>query len=215
MSKNLYLNILLAITVLLIGFYYSSTTIDFWTSRIIGLVSTIISGFILIGFNYNNLPEKQNLSIKPTHIIAILIGFSGIILVNNFIPNLIYSFLDWELEPEFRPAENELTRFLVLLVAWVFLEEIYYRRILAQKIFNQKGMSKAVWISALIFSIAHWFSDVGLLYALFGGLILAYIYLKTQSIWLSIFANLYYNLMTFYFSPKLMNASRNLIQNQK
>ena len=92
MSKNLYLNILLAITVLLIGFYYSSTTIDFWTSRIIGLVSTIISGFILIGFNYNNLPEKQNLSIKPTHIIAILIGFSGIILVNNFIPNLIYSF---------------------------------------------------------------------------------------------------------------------------
>jgi membrane protease YdiL (CAAX protease family) len=203
MTKNLYLNLLLAFIILLIGFYYSSITIDFWTARIIGFASAIISGFALIGFNYKNLPKKRNIPIKPIQILAILVGFSGMFLVIYFFQNLIYSFAGWELEKEYRPANNELARFLVVVVIWVFVEEIYYRRIVAQKIFNQKSFAKAFWISSLVFSIGHWFSDTGLLYAFIGGLILAYLYLKTQSIWLSIFAHLYYNLMTFYITPKI------------
>jgi membrane protease YdiL (CAAX protease family) len=203
MTKNLYLNLLFAVIILLIGFYYSSITIDFWTARIIGFVSAIISGFTLIGFNYKNLPKKKNLQIKPIQFLAILIGFSGMFLVIYFFQNLIYSFAGWELEKEYSPADNELARFLFVVVIWVFVEEIYYRRILAQKIYNEKSFRKAFWISSIVFSIGHWFSDTGLLYAFIGGLILAYLYLKTQSIWLSIVAHLYYNLMTFYITPKI------------
>ena len=203
MTKNLYLNLLLAVIILLIGFYYSSITIDFWTARIIGFVSALISGSILIGFNYKNLPIKKNIPIKPIQISAILIGFSGMFLVIYFCQNLIFNFAGWELQKEYRPTNNELARFLVVVIIWVFVEEIYYRRILAQKIFNQKSFSKAFWISAIVFSIAHWFSETGLLYAFIGGLLLAYLYLKTQSIWLNIFAHLYYNLMTFYITPEI------------
>lgn len=203
MNKNLYLNIFVAITILLIGYYFSSTATDFWTGRIIGLVTTAISGFSLIGFDLKKIPVKQNYPIRVIYIIAILFGFTGMVLINYFVPTLIYDLLKWQMELEFRPADSELLRFLILAVTWVFLEEIYHRRILAQMIFNKKSLSKAIWISALIFSIAHMFADIGLIYALFGGLALAYVYLKTQSIWLSIIAHLYYNGLTFYGSPKI------------
>lgn len=198
MTKNLYLNLSIAVVILLLGYYYSYVTDDFWTSRIIGISTSIVSGFTLIGFNHKNLPKKQKEPIKAIQLIAIVIGFSGLILFINYFGYLIYSFLDWELETQIGPNENELLRYLILLVIWVFIEEIFYRRIIAQKIFNEKGFSKALWISSLIFSIGHWFSDTGMLYAFIGGIILAYIYLKTKSIWLSIFAHMYFNLMTFF-----------------
>jgi membrane protease YdiL (CAAX protease family) len=207
MTKNLYLNLLIAVVILLLGYYYSYITDDFWTSRIIGITTSIVSGFTLIGFNYKNLPKKQNEPIKAIQLIAIVIGFSGLILLINYFGYLIYSFLDWELEKQIRPNENELLRYLILIVIWVVIEEIYYRRIIAQEIFNKNGIPKALWISSLIFSIGHWFSDTGLLYAFIGGIILGYIYLKTKSIWLSIFAHMYFNLMTFFITPELIKYS--------
>ena len=207
MTKSLYLNLLIAVTILLLGYYYSYITDDFWTSRIIGITTSIVSGFTLIGFNYKKLPKKQNKPIKAIQPIAILIGFSGLILFINYFGYLIYTFLDWELETQIRPNENELLRYLILVVIWVIIEEIYYRRILSQEIFNKKGFPKALWISSLIFSIGHWFSDTGLLYAFIGGIILGYIYLKTKSIWLSIFAHMYFNLMTFFITPEIIKYS--------
>lgn len=203
MTKNLYLNILIAVIILLSGYYYSHITDDYWTSRVIGIMTTIVSGFSLIGFDYKKLPKKQNKPIKAIQLFAVLIGFSGLIIFINYLGNFIYTFLDWEMEQQIRPNENELVRYLILVIIWVFIEEIYYRRILVQEIFNQKGFSKALWISSLVFSIGHWFSDTGLLYAFIGGIVLAYIYIKTESIWLCIFGHMYFNLMTFYITPIL------------
>ena len=203
MSKNLYLTVFFGLIILLIGYYFSWITSDFWTSQIIGIASVLISGLFLIGFNHHNFPKKNNQSIRPIFLLPIIIGFSGLVIAGYFIPYLVVNALGWELTDGYRPNENDLPRFLILVVIWVFLEELYFRRILTQKIFNYKGFSKSLWISALVFSLAHWFTDIGLLMAFIAGLALAYIYLKTKSIWLCIFAHLFHNLTTFYITPKI------------
>src|SRR5690606_6035890 len=88
---------------------------------------------------------------------------------------------------------TNLPRFLIMMVLTVFLEEMYYRRIIAQKIFNEKGFSKALWISALIFSFGHLLSGNALMSAFLGGLVLSYIFLKTKSLFLSFITHLIYN----------------------
>lgn len=203
MSKRLYLTLFLGLTILFFGYYCAYLLTDFWSIRICQIISIGISGFFIIGFNYNNLPKKHNISVRLILAVPIIVGVCGLIIINHFIPYMLHSLLDWEWQGGLQPKEESPIRFIFLLVVWVFLEEIYFRRIIAQEIFNTKGLSKALWISALVFSVTHWFSTEGLLYIFLGGIVLGYIYLQTKSIWLSIFAHLTYNLLIFFISPDI------------
>ena len=210
MSKRLYLTLFLGLTILLFGYYLAYLLTDFWATRICQIASILLSGFFIIGFNYKALPKKKHdISVRLSLVVPIIIGICGLIILNHFIPYMLYNFLDWEWQDTIQPKEENPVRFIFLLVVWVFLEEIYFRRVIAQKIFNAKGFSKALWISALIFSISHWFSTDGLLYIFLGGLALGYVYLQTRSVWMSILAHLTYNLLIFYISPKITEQISN------
>ncbi|SFD43285.1 CPBP family intramembrane glutamic endopeptidase [Algibacter pectinivorans] len=203
MSKRLYLNLFLSLLILLFGYNFASGLIDFWTIRIINILAIVLAGFFLIKFNPNLLPKKENSTFRIKYLFPIVIGIIGLFLATYFIPLLIYNLMEWEWTDRIRPTQSELPRYLTLLTVWAFLEEIYFRRIISQKLFNEKGLSKAIWISSLIFSIAHIFSDNGLFGAFIGGIALGYIYLKTKNIWLSILTHLAFNLTSFFVSPKL------------
>ncbi|GAA4943820.1 hypothetical protein GCM10023314_16070 [Algibacter agarivorans] len=203
MSKRLYLNLFLSLLILLIGYYFSSGLNDFWTSRIINILSIILAGFFLIKFNPSLLPKKENSTFRIIYLFPIIIGIIGLFLATYFIPLLVYNLMEWQWTDQIRPTQSELPRYLILLTLWAFFEEIYFRRIISQKLFNEKGFSKAIWVSALIFSIAHIFSENGLFGPFIGGIVLGYIYLKTRNIWLSILTHLAFNLTSFFVSPKL------------
>ena len=136
-------------------------------------------------------------------IIPILIGIAGLILFNYFSSYLIHQLLSWEWIGDIAPTNEELPNIIGLLVLVVIVEEILFRRIIAQIVYNQKGTSKAIWVSALAFSIAHMFGEIGLLYAFLGGLLFGYIYIKTRNLWMTLFTHLIYNLTILFIVPKI------------
>ncbi|WP_223552284.1 CPBP family intramembrane glutamic endopeptidase [Aestuariivivens sp. NBU2969] len=215
MSKRLYLNLFLSLLILLFGYNFASGLTDFWTIRIINILAIVLAGFFLIKFNPNLLPKKENSTFRIIYIFPIIIGIIGLFLATYFIPLLVYNLMEWQWTDKIRPTQSELPRFLLLLTVWAFLEEIYFRRIISQKLFNEKGFSKAIWISALIFSFAHIFSENGLFGPFVGGIVLGYIYLKTRNIWLSFLTHLAFNLTSFFLSPKLTENIANFNSYQK
>jgi membrane protease YdiL (CAAX protease family) len=56
-----------------------------------------------------------------------------------------------------RPTQSELPKTIIVLTVSVFLEEICFCRIITQKLFNNKGFLKVLWVSVLIFSVTHIF----------------------------------------------------------
>ncbi|WP_194766841.1 CPBP family intramembrane glutamic endopeptidase [Tamlana sp. I1] len=201
MTKNLYLNLFLSLLVLLLGFKFSYGLTDYWTIRIIKILSIIIAALFLIKFNPSSLPKKENQNFKLQYIFPITVGIIGLFVFNHFVLLLGYKLMDWEWIGEVNRTKSESILLVVFIIVWALLEELYCRRIIAQKIYNSKGFSKALWISALIFGLAHTFSDSGFLTTFIGGLIIGYVYLRTLNIWLSIFTHITYNVIYFFVSP--------------
>lgn len=201
MTKNLYLNLFLSLFILLLGFKFSSGLIDYWTIRIVKILSIIIAGFFLIKFNPNLLPKKENSNFKIQYLFPIIIGIIGLFIFDYFILLLNYKLMGWDWTGEVHRTISESVLLIGFIIAWGLLEELYCRRIIAQEILNSKGFSKALWISALIFGLAHTFSDSGFLTTFLGGLIIGYVYLRTLNIWLSIFSHITYNVIYFFVSP--------------
>ncbi len=199
MTKKLYLFLFLFTAILLVGFYFTSELNNFWIEHFCHLGIMIIAGFSLIGLKKGKLPIKEKPSYKINQFIAIIIGIIGLVGVSNFIPVLATKLAGIEMSGILKSAE--LNKILVSIISISIFEEILFRRVLAQKINNILGLKKGIWISAIIFAIAHSYSDTGLLSAFIAGAIFAYIYLKTNNIYFSIIAHLIYNLTTYFLTP--------------
>ncbi|MCL8009548.1 CPBP family intramembrane metalloprotease [Gelidibacter japonicus] len=199
MTRKLYLFLILFTSILLVGFYFTSILNNFWIAHFTHLGIMFIAGLTLIGLEKGKFPYKEKQSFEINQVIGIVIGIIGLIGVSNLIPVLGSKITGIQMSGFYKTAE--LNRILLVVISLSIFEEILFRRILAQKIKNTLGFKKAIWISALIFSIVHIYTDTGLLSAFIAGAILAYIYLKTNNIYLSIIAHLFYNLTTYFFTP--------------
>ncbi|MBA6316951.1 CPBP family intramembrane glutamic endopeptidase [Cellulophaga baltica] len=199
MNRKTFLIIFLFLLILLVGLYFASEIRDFWIKHIAHLGVMLFAGLTIVGLNKNQLPIKEKTEFKLNQILAILGGIIGLLGVSNFIPVLATKIAGIEMEGLLKSAE--IDRVLVILISITVFEEIVFRRILAQSINNKLGLTKGVWISALIFSLGHIYTETGLLSAFLGGVVFAYIYLKTKNIYLSISAHLLYNLSTYFLTP--------------
>ncbi|NJB72918.1 membrane protease YdiL (CAAX protease family) [Saonia flava] len=199
MNKKIYLILLLFLTILLAGYYFTTEIKSFWINHLAGLGVMLFSGLTIVGLNKKKLPIKEKAEFKLNQIPAITAGIIGLLGFNNFIQVLGTKVAGIEMEVLIKSAG--FNKYLVTLIIFTVFEEIVFRRILAQFIKNKIGIVKGIWISALIFSVGHIYSDTGLLYAFFGGLVFAYIYFKTKNIYLSIWAHLFYNLLTYFLTP--------------
>jgi len=205
MDKRIYLIVFSVLLILLIGFYLISEIEiqDFWISHIAHLGVMLLAGITIIGLNNRKLPDKGKATFKFNQVLAIVIGIIGLLAVSNFIPVLTTKIAGIEMENLIKSAEYNNIFFAIISIS--IFEEILFRRILAQTINNKVGFKKAVWISALIFSLGHIYSETGLLSAFLGGMVFAYLYLKTSNIFLSIGAHLSYNLSTYFLTPIFLN----------
>jgi|SRR5690554_819525 len=214
MSKKLYLNLFLSILILLLVSKYAHGLTNYWAGRIVNMLSIVLAGSFLIKFNPKFFPKKENSTFRIEYLLPIVIGIIGLFIINYFIPKLIYNLMDWESTIKIHRTKSELIRYIGLIFVLGILEELYFRRIIAQKLFNSKGFSKAVWISAFIFGFAHIITGSGLFVVFLGGLLLGYIYLKTKSIWMSIIAHISYNLLLLFISPFLDKKSTDFFSYQ-
>ncbi|MEH1009482.1 type II CAAX endopeptidase family protein [Winogradskyella sp. ECml5-4] len=196
MTKNIYLNLLIFTTILLVGFYFTSELNNVWVSHFSHLVIMILAGLTLVAFDKGKLPDKEKPEFKINQIIGIIIGIIGLISVCNLIPVLATKMADIDITKH--PIIIGLNQMVPILISISIFEEILFRRVLAQKIKNTLGITKGIWISAFVFAIAHIYSDTGILPSFIAGVVFAYIYFKTNSIYLSVVAHLFYNITTYY-----------------
>ncbi|WP_247077998.1 type II CAAX endopeptidase family protein [Cellulophaga sp. F20128] len=204
MNRKTYRVIFLFLLLLLVGFYFVSEIKEFWIKHIVHLGVMFFAGLTLVGLNKNQLPIKEKAKFKLNHILVILVGVIGLLGVSNFIPVLATKIAGID-NTGLLNRTSEINRVFAAILSLAIFEEILFRRILAQKLFNRLGLKKAVWISALIFGLTHIYTETGILSAFIGGASFAYIYLKTNNIYLSITAHLLYNITTYLLTPYFAN----------
>ena len=167
------------------------------------IVQLLISWLIIWLFEKGSL---QVLGFNPTK--KRLIGFVIFFLVtalccsSDFFMRMLFAKQQWELNPK-------LTANLILTGIWwivksVMFEELIFRGVLFYILIKKLGHSKAIIISATAFGIYHWFSQGSLGNPLqmaitfvttdIMGLVFAYAYSKTFSLYYPIALHLGWNL---------------------
>lgn len=87
---------------------------------------------------------------------------------------------------------------IVLTSITAILEEIIYRYYFLNEFLKSKSKITSVLILSLCFSLAHIFTDTGLVYAFIFSIILSFLYIKTRSLFNVIFLHLYCNFFATY-----------------
>lgn len=104
---------------------------------------------------------------------------------------------------------------LVSIIVAPVVEELFFRAILTGDIAGTRGVMTAVLLSSLFFSLAHIEHWMQVVPAFLGGVVLAYIYLVTRSVWSAIFVHSVNNLASqlyFLYSPTYEDFARPLSQ---
>lgn len=92
----------------------------------------------------------------------------------------------------------------VLLVSPI-LEELIFRGSLLSLLIKTESPKKSIFLSSLGFSLAHYLSGSSLFAVFVLGVFLAYVYLKTESVFLCIIAHALNNFLALVFSPFLIS----------
>ncbi len=175
----------------------------------IGIIAEIIISWILLHYF-----EKSNLSvlgIKPNknRIINFLVGFllaAGICTVYN-VSSKVLANNKWILNTSIS-IQNIVPSFLWVIKSVVF-EELIFRGALLYIIIKKWGTLKACYFSAICFGIYHWFSygafgnpaQMAIIFFMTGifGLMLAFAFAKTKSLYLPIALHLGWNIFNIIF----------------
>ena len=176
----------------------------------IGIIVILAISWLLLHFI-----QKQSLSVLgfwplKKGMVQLVIGFVLIILIRflfTFIESQLRAF-EWTLNPNFQLS-------LAAKAFWYHLksaltEELIYRGAALYILIQRIGDKKALWLSAIIFGVYHWFSYdlfgsgiVAMVYVLvitgLSGYVWAYTYFKTGSLMMPLGFHLGSNfLLTFY-----------------
>ena len=126
---------------------------------------------------------------------------AAVVVVVGLLISFLYDILVSSLEAdptsllplEFTETGLGLAIIVVLAVVVApFAEEIFFRGFIFTGIGNRYGYGWGAVVSALLFSLAH-MQPAALLPIFMLGLLLAWLYMKTGSIWVCIFTHLAYN----------------------
>lgn len=167
------------------------------------IVQLLISWLIIWVFEKGNL---KFLGFYPTQ--KRLIGFAKFFIVtaiccsSDFFMRMLFAKQQWELNPKF-------TASLIFTGVWwnvksVLFEELIFRGVVFYILIKKLGHTKAIIISAATFGMYHWFSQgsfgnpvqMVITFVITGimGLVYAYAYSKTFSLYFSIAIHLGWNL---------------------
>ena len=158
----------------------------------------IMALIIMYVIKKTDLQVKDVIPLKAFNLwslIPISIATLGIMIVSSEMDNILRLILpppDWFVE-KFKIFDSNIFNFVffILLVAPV-TEEILFRGIIVRGFEKNYTRRTAVVVSAVLFGLAH-LNPWQLLPAAIGGLLLAWVYLETKSLWPCIYAHAFYN----------------------
>lgn len=162
----------------------------------LGLLVIIVISWMLLHFIEKTHIEALGIVPNVNRVIQFVIGFSAIvviILVNIFIETMLLK-VEWQ---------SKSINYSAVFDAFVYhlrsalTEDLVFRGAMLYILIQRIGATKAIWISALVFGVYHWFSYgiigeriILLIYVLlatgFTGYVWAYSFYKTKSIMLGL-----------------------------
>lgn len=171
----------------------------------VGIIVQLFLSWLIIW-----LYEKGNLSfmgLKPTkkRLLLFFLFFSITIAcaVSGFFLRMLIAKQSWTLNPEM--SFNHILNGFWFVIKSVLFEEFIFRGVLLYILIRKLGSTKAIIISAITFGIYHWFShelwgnpqQMAIEFFITGamGLVLAYGYAKTYSLYVPIAIHLGWNLV--------------------
>lgn len=200
---SLFLFVILAITM---EFVENSIEIE---NNLIQLAfsSTLYLIIIAVALNF-----KFTLPIKNTKIpfsVRLVVFTFCLILGLNLIFQWFFTLLvPFVLHPEYVDVMNYHITFeqvIGSIIIYPILEELLFRRIIAAEIKNKFGFTIALLVSSTLFAYCHYNTETNISLAFSFGLILGYIYLKTNNFWLVVLAHASSNFIVLFFSSWFQN----------
>ncbi len=153
--------------------------------------------FTIINFKYLISIFKHKNSIKNKfYWLLLYIALSSIFI-------LIYNLLIIEITGIKFQKFNlvfSISNFLLILLVPV-LEELIFRGYFINKFLEISNKSFTVLIISFCFSVAHFFTNTGLLFAFIFSVIISLFYIRTGSLLFAIFLHIYCNLFTLFILP--------------
>lgn len=122
------------------------------------------------------------LSMRGFNPMLILWGFVMVLLTGIVIEPLLNLFPDAFLEMVNQMGENGGWSVLMLVVLAPVMEEVLFRGILLESVRSKHSSGRAIVVSALMFGVVHIIPQQ-VINAFVIGLILGYIYVRTESLW--------------------------------
>jgi membrane protease YdiL (CAAX protease family) len=161
---------------------------------VILLVFFIISYIIFKAFNRNLIEFCRFRKFRLNQLApVILIAIFTTALSMVFIQYGVEIFPDYsKVSESLNSSSQDMLAMLGIVVFGPILEEILFRGIIFNKLRQEMPVVLAALIQAIIFGIMHG-NPLQFLYTVVLGLIMAYVYVKTDSLWLSIVVHVIYN----------------------
>jgi len=91
------------------------------------------------------------------------------------------------------------------ILVFPLLEELLFRKSILRGLNQIFSKSKSIFISAIMFSLAHLFTDTGIFFSFLIGMMLGYIYIKYKSFILVFVVHTMYNSLVIFISPIINN----------
>ena len=141
------------------------------------------------------------LKINKIFAIYVLIFSLSFTILFSLLPYLI--FRDYSIN-----KIEDFTNYGILKVFLLspILEELIFRGSLLSLLVKTESPKKVIFLSSLGFSLAHYLSDSSLFAVFILGVFLAYVYLKTENIFLCIIVHVLNNFLALVFSPFLIST---------
>ena len=171
----------------------------------LGLLVIIVISWMLLHFFEKTHIDALGIVPNVNRVIPFVIGFIAIvviILVNIYIETILLN-VEWQSKPI---NYNAVFDAFVYHLRSALTEDLVFRGAILYILIQRIGATKAIWISAIVFGVYHWFSYgilgeriIVLAYVLlvtgFTGYVWAYSFYKTKSIMLGLGFHLGYNLV--------------------
>ncbi len=87
-----------------------------------------------------------------------------------------------------------LLKVLIICFLYPILEELVFRSFWLKYLNEKMSLTKSLILSAVGFSLSHFYSDIALIYPFISGLFLGWLYLKFKNIYLCIIFHIVYNI---------------------
>lgn len=174
-----------------------------------GILIFFYIGVLLIATRFKRSMFLELFVIKPiTSLNLILLGLTGclcvVLIAYSFFGILIH------LDPQGFTKELSDFNFLILFAFLIgaLFEEILFRKYLISKLEKKHKPSKAIFLSAIIFSLFHLIDGANLILLYFVGLVLGYVYWISKS-WLLVFViHFLYNLTLLLVDYSIIHGSQ-------